>query len=40
MGYENHGIEDRDKLLEFEPHVYMERKGISASRVPILEPKQ
>jgi hypothetical protein len=40
LRYADHDVADRDKFPEFEPQVYMERKGISVSGVPILEPKQ
>jgi hypothetical protein len=39
LRYADHEIEDRDKFHELEPQVYMERKEISSSGVPILEPK-
>jgi hypothetical protein len=40
LRYADHDVADRDKFIEFEPQVYMERKGISVSGVPILEPKK
>jgi hypothetical protein len=40
LRYSYHDIEDREKFMEFGPHVYMERKWISALGIPILEPKQ
>jgi hypothetical protein len=40
LRYANHDVENRDKFYEFEPQVYMDSKGISEERVPILEPKK
>jgi hypothetical protein len=40
MRYANHDVADRDKFHEFEPHVYMESKGISVIGILIMEPKQ
>jgi hypothetical protein len=40
LKYFDHDVTYRDKFHEFAPQVYMERKGTSSSRVPILEPKK
>jgi len=38
--YANHDVKGTDKFPEFVQHVYMEIKGVSVTRIPILEPKQ
>jgi hypothetical protein len=38
--YADHDVKDRENFQELKQQVYMERRGINVTEIPILEHKQ